>query len=59
MSTIALLLIGVVLGCGAGFILSSIIGLGRQDELMHALVMLLKSPEDENIREYARQVLRG
>jgi uncharacterized membrane protein len=53
------LLIGVVLGCGAGFILSSIIGLGRQDELMHALVMLLKSPEDENIREYARQVLRG
>ena len=57
--SIVAVLIGIVLGLGAGFILSSAIGLGRQDELMDALAKLLKAPNDAEVREYARQVLRG
>lgn len=45
------LLGGVILGCT--------LGLGRQDDLMHALAMLIENPTDPKRRENARKVLQG
>jgi len=47
----AALLGGVILGCA--------LGLGRQDDLMHALAALLENPTDPVRREHARAVLHG
>lgn len=47
----AALLGGVILGCS--------LGLGRQDDLMHALAMLIENPTDPKRRENARKVLQG
>ncbi|OQA18741.1 MAG: hypothetical protein BWY63_01946 [Chloroflexi bacterium ADurb.Bin360] len=45
------LLGGVILGCT--------LGLGRQDDLMHALALLVANPNDPKRLEHARAVLHG
>lgn len=45
------LLGGVILGCT--------LGLGRQDDLMHALALLVENPNDPKRLEHARAVLHG
>ncbi len=42
-----------------GVVVGSALGLGRQDDLMHALAMLIERPTDPRMRENARKVLRG
>lgn len=51
MVSAAALLGGVILGCA--------LGLGRQDDLMHALAMLVEKPNDPARLEHARAVLHG
>ncbi|MDX9954404.1 MAG: hypothetical protein RBT75_09925 [Anaerolineae bacterium] len=47
----AALAVGVIIGCA--------LGLGRQDDLMHALAMLVEKPNDPARLEHARAVLHG
>lgn len=56
----ALLTIGIgSIALAVGTIIGAAIGLGRQDDLMHALAHLLEDPTDKERIDHARKTLLG
>lgn len=59
MVSVVVMAVVSVVALAVGVVIGSSFGLGRQDDIMHALAMLLERPTDPNMRENARKVLRG
>lgn len=55
LAIVAALLVGI----GAGFILCSVLTLGRVDDVLHALALLVEDPTDPARVQNALDVLRG
>lgn len=58
-ANILIALIAGLVGFCAGFILCTALSLGRQDDLMCALALLLEDPLDRERREHAKRTLIG